>query len=109
MEVCLTSNLNTMPELTLQDHALREMVKNRISVSIGTDNRLVSDTDVCHELRLAVDAFALSPKQLKDIVITGFKRSFYHGPYTERRVYVREIMDFYDKVAAKHGVPHVSG
>lgn len=109
MEVCLTSNLNTMPELTLERHALREMVSKRISVSIGTDNRLVSDTDVCRELRLAVDSCNLSPKQLKDIVITGFKRSFYHGPYTERRIYVRELMDFYDAVAAKHGVPHVSG
>ena len=108
MEVCPTSNLNTMPDLRLEDHALKTMVENRVSISIGTDNRLVSNTTVCRELRLAVDTFQLSPKQLKEIVICGFKRSFYAGPYTQRRAYVRKVMDFYDAVSLKHGVPLTS-
>ena len=47
------------------------------SVSICTDNRLVSNTTVTQEyekLQLECD---LNPKQLKDIVIGGFKRSFF--------------------------------
>jgi adenosine deaminase len=104
LEVCLTSNLNTMPDLALKDHALRRMVGSRLSVCLNTDNRLVSNTNMVKELRLAVRTFGLSPKQLREIVITGFKRSFYHGPYTERREYVRQVMNFYDMVAAKHGV-----
>ena len=103
--LCLTSNLNTMPELALEAHALRKMVGRRLSVCLNTDNRLVSNTNMVKELRMAVNTFGLSPKQLREIVITGFKRSFYHGPYTERREYVRQVMNFYDAVAEKHGVP----
>lgn len=104
LEVCLTSNLNTMPDLALEDHALRKMVAGRLSVCLNTDNRLVSNTNMVKELKLAVKTFGLSPKQLREIVITGFKRSFYHGPYTERREYVRQVMNYYDDVASKHGV-----
>ena len=41
---------------------------------------------------------------MKDIVITGFKRSFYPGSYTEKRAYVRRIINYYDKLEAEHGV-----
>ena len=102
LEVCLTSNLNTMPGLRIEEHAFLKMVAGRISVSIGTDNRLVSNTNLMKELRIAVDTFRLSKKQLREIVITGFKRSFYHGPYTERREYVRTVMDYYDSLMQKH-------
>lgn len=105
MEVCLTSNLNTMPELTIEQHALRKMIEGRLSVTLSTDNRLISNTTMQQELRLAVHTFGLSPKQLKELVITGYKRSFYHGPYTERREYVRKVMDWYDEVAVSFGVP----
>ena len=107
MEVCLTSNLNTMPELSIENHALRKMVTNRLSVSLSTDNKLISNTTMTKEILLAVRTFGLSPKQLKEIVITGYKRSFYFGPYTERREYSRKVMDWYDEVALKHGVPKV--
>lgn len=105
MEVCLTSNLNTMPGLKLEDHSFRRMLDKRVSICLNTDNTLVSNTTMEKELRLAVDVFSLTPKQLKEIVITGFKRSFYHGSYMERRDYVRSVMNHYDAVARKHGVP----
>jgi len=95
-EVCLTSNLNTMPELSLSDHPFQRMVSEKLSVCLSTDNRLVSNTTVVNELRLAVETFGLSKKQLRDICITGFKRCFYPGPYKERRAYVRQVMDYYD-------------
>jgi adenosine deaminase len=105
MEVCLTSNLNTMPGLTIDKHALKGMIEGRLSVTLSTDNKLISDTNMLKELKLAVHTFGLSPKQLKELVITGYKRSFYHGPYTERREYVRKVMDWYDEVATQFSVP----
>ena len=107
MEVCLTSNLNTMPELSIENHAFRKMVESRLSISLSTDNKLISNTTMTKELLLAVRTFGLSPKQLKEIVVCGYKRSFYYGPYTERREYSRKVMDYYDEIAAKHGVPSV--
>ena len=64
----------------------------------------MSKTDTIKELQKAISAFELSPAQVREIVINGFKRSFYHGPYVQRREYVRRAVAHYDQVAAKYGV-----
>lgn len=105
IEVCLTSNLQTSPHLSsLAQHSLREMLRRRLSVTICTDNRLVSHTTVSDELRRAIDEFEIDAKLLKDIIIYGFKRSFYYRPYPQKRKYVRSVIDAYDRIAAEFGV-----
>jgi adenosine deaminase len=102
LEVCLSSNLQTNPKLrTLRDHAFREMYRNRLSVSICTDNRLVSRTSVTRELKLAVDNFNLDRNDLRHLIIYGFKRSFFPGSYVEKRSYVRDIIDYYETMEQK--------
>jgi adenosine deaminase len=97
MEVCLTSNLQTNPAIgSARNHTLRRMLDNRLSVAICTDNRLVSHTSMTKELLLAVEACGLSPRELRDVVIHSFKRSFYPGSYLEKRAYVRKAIDTYD-------------
>jgi adenosine deaminase len=108
IEVCITSNMQTMPELRrVQDHPLGRMVQDRLSVTLCTDNRLVSSTTVSRELRLAVDAFPYSPAELRNTILHGFKRSFFPGSYKEKRAYVRRVIDWYDRVTAQHGLPAV--
>lgn len=108
IEVCLTSNLQTMPDLrSVGQHNFRKMLDGRLSVTLCTDNRLVSDTTVSKEVSLALKHFDLSPRQLRDILIYGFKRSFFPGTYQEKRAYVRQVIDFYDAIARKHQVPSV--
>jgi adenosine deaminase len=105
MEVCLTSNMQTNPSIaSLRDHSLGDMLKNGLSVSICTDNRLVSGTTVTDELLLALDNFDIPPKQLKDIIIYGFKRSFYPGSYMEKRRYCRQVIDRYQRLEKEFGV-----
>ncbi|TVR90426.1 MAG: adenosine deaminase family protein [Spirochaetaceae bacterium] len=105
IEVCLTSNLQTSPHLDqLSDHSIRKMIDNRLSVTLCTDNRLVSHTTVTNEFRLLTENFEVSPKQLKNMVIYGFKRSFFEGDYNEKRDYVRTVINYYDKVAKKFGI-----
>lgn len=104
IEVCLTSNLQTNPEIkSIKDHNFKHMLANRMSVTICTDNRLVSDTTVSREFQLAVDNFEIPVKHLKDIVAYGFKKSFYHGPYIEKRNWAKKVVQHFDKVAKKHG------
>jgi adenosine deaminase len=99
LEVCLTSNLGTMPGLSLENHAMRKMLEHGVSVSLNTDNRLVSDTTMVDEIAKAIEAFELTPKQLREIVLCGFKRSFFQGPYADKRKHVRVCMDTYDRLA----------
>ncbi|HOU52679.1 MAG TPA: adenosine deaminase family protein [Myxococcota bacterium] len=106
IEVCLTSNLQTNPRIgDLGRHAFRKMREARLSTTLCTDNRLVSNTTVSKEVRLAVEHFGLTSRELRNIIIYGFKRSFYPGSYTEKRNYVRKIIDFYDQVEKDHMPP----
>jgi adenosine deaminase len=101
LEVCITSNLQTMPELKrAEDHPFGRMVRDKLSVTLCTDNRLVSNTSVTQELALACAAFDLGPRQLRNVIIYGFKRSFFPGSYRDKRAYVRQVIDYYDRVVA---------
>ena len=103
--MCLTSNMQTNPEIkTIKEHKFKDMLENRMAVSICTDNRLVSNTTVTNEFRLAVDNFEIPVKRLKDIVAYGFKKSFFPGSYVEKRQYAKNAMLYFDKIAKKHGV-----
>jgi adenosine deaminase len=105
IEVCLTSNLQTLPALgSLGRHPFKQMLKQRLSTSLCTDNRLVSRTTVSREYRLAIDTFQLKHKDLADLLVQGFKRSFFPGSYLEKRAYVRQVLDYRDRVFASHGV-----
>jgi adenosine deaminase len=105
LEVCITSNLQTNPSIgTVEAHTVRKMLDRRISVAVCTDNRLMSATTVSRELGLAVRHARLTPRELRDIVIHGFKRSFYSGTYAEKRRYVRKVIDQCDRVLAEFGV-----
>jgi len=104
VEVCITSNLQTNPTLErVEDHVFGRMLAERISATLCTDNRLVSHTTVTREYRLACDAFAMTPSQLRNTIIHGFKRSFFPGSYADKRTWVRQIIDYYDAVVAAHG------
>lgn len=105
VEVCLTSNLQTCPDIkTVRDHSLGEMLERNMSLSICTDNRLVSETTVTREIELAIEGFDIAPKQLKNIMIYGFKRSFFYRPYPEKRQWVRKITNYYESLEKEYGV-----
>lgn len=99
IEVCLTSNLQTNPNIgELKNHNFRLMRDAKLSTTFCTDNRTVSKTTVTNEIVKAIDTFNLTISELKDIFSYGFKRSFYHGTYFEKRKYVKEVLDYYDKI-----------
>jgi adenosine deaminase len=99
IEVNLTSNLQTIPMLgTLKKHSFQNMIDHGLSTAICTDNRTVSKTSVTKEVMLALENFTLTPKQLKNIIVYGFKRSFFPGNYAEKRRYVRQCIDYYEKI-----------
>ena len=97
LEVCPTSNLQTIPSITsVANHPLRKMLDANLSVSICTDNRLVSRTSLTRELQLVCEQLPVTPARLRNIILAGFKGSFYPGPYNEKRALVRQVINRYE-------------
>jgi len=105
LEVCLSSNLQTTPSIReLRDHSLRRMLERGLSVTLCTDNRLVSNTTVCKEYALALEHFPIDADTLRNIAIRGFKRSFYYHDYQAKKAYLHRVAAYYDAVAKSFGV-----
>ena len=101
LEVCPTSNLQTLPHITsVAEHPLRHMLEANLSVSICTDNRLMSRTSVTRELELVCSELPVTLPQLRNIILAGFKGSFF-TPYTEKRALVRQVSQRFDALAAE--------
>ena len=92
LEVCLSSNLQTTPEIgDITQHPFARMLQRGLSVSLCTDNRLVSNTTVCREFELALEHFALDPQALKSIALNGFEHAFCYRAYDKKRGWLREL------------------
>ena len=99
IEVCISSNMQTNPEIgTISNHHFHKMLKEKISATLCTDNRLVSHTTVSEEYQTALTHFDVGFKELHSLITYGFKRSFYYGSYIEKRTYVRQCIDYFEKV-----------
>jgi adenosine deaminase len=97
VEVCVTSNLQTTPSIkTIAQHPIRKMIDYGLSVSLCTDNRLMSNTTVSREMRLVIDGAKLTREEVRRLVIAGFKGSFFHGSFAEKRRFVDAASARYD-------------
>ena len=78
------------------------MLDNHLSVAICTDNRIVSKTNVTKEIMLAIENFNLTGDALRDVILYGFKRSFYFGAYNEKRDYIKKVYDRYKHLERRY-------
>jgi adenosine deaminase len=90
LEVCLTSNVQTRAVKSLKDHPFRQYLDMGLRVTLNTDTRTVSNTNLTKEYALAARAFRLSPYQVKRILIGGFKSAFL--PYAEKARMLRQVV-----------------
>lgn len=103
IEVCISSNMQTNPEIgNIANHHFKHMLDEKLSVTLCTDNRLVSHTTVTNEYALALENFDIDRRMLRNLVTYGFKRSFFFGSYPEKRAFVRQCIDYFDKVWEDH-------
>jgi len=103
VEVCPTSNLQTIPELAgdIRNHPVKRMLDFGIAVAVATDNTLVSHTNINRELALVADACTLDLAAFKRVVLAGFKGAFYPGRYSQKRAFVRRAADQFEKVVER--------
>ncbi len=104
IEVCLTSNLQTLPKIKkIQNHSYIQMLENNLDIIICSDNRTVSKTTITDELMLAREGYSFSPKQFKDLVLKGFHKSFFPdsdvlGSEVKKQDFIKSCEKYYDKV-----------
>jgi len=78
LEICLTSNVQTGSVKSLEKHPFKYYKDYGLRLCLNTDNRLISNTTLTDELCLAYNTFNLRMKDVKDVLIDGFKSSFMH-------------------------------
>ncbi len=89
MEICLTSNIQTKAASSFETHPLRFYYEIGLRVTINTDSRLISDTDVTNELWLAAKYAHLNMEDVKNIIVSGFKSAFL--PVKEKRILLERV------------------
>jgi len=87
LECCPSSNVQTGAVRDLASHPLKLYFNLGLRVTVNTDNRLITDTSVSKELWLCHTQMGMSFRDIKSIVMAGFKSSFL--PFHERQAYLR--------------------
>ena len=75
-ELCLTSNLQTKAAATVEDFPYLKMKEAQAHISINTDNRTVSDTDLTKEYELYHRHFHTTPADFYQHNIDAIQASF---------------------------------
>jgi len=90
LEICLLSNLHTGAVDKLENHPFGILFKEKFRVTINTDDRLMSNTNMTEEFMTAVKYFNLSFDDIEKITINAMKSAFI--PYKERLRYIYDII-----------------
>ncbi|HET8771485.1 MAG TPA: adenosine deaminase [Gemmatimonadaceae bacterium] len=80
IECCLTSNIQTRAAASFDTHPLRAYFDAGLEVSINTDNRLMSGTDLVTEYGLAARHLGFTFDELARVARTGFTNAFLPEP-----------------------------
>lgn len=88
LEICLTSNVDTGAVPSMEEHPFGLYHQYKFRVTINTDDRLMSNTTMSREFKVAHQVFKFSLDDLEKITINAMKSAFI--PYNRR---IRLIYD----------------
>lgn len=91
IEICIASNLHTKAVKSFATHPLSIFYDLGLRVTLNTDNRLMSNTTMTKEFMLTIEHFNFNYKQIKNLIINGFKSSFL--PYREKTIMLNTILE----------------
>ena len=89
LECCLTSNVQTRVAASYDTHPLRAYFDAGLRVSINTDNRLMSGTDLVTEYGLAARHLGFTFDELAKVARSGFESAFL--PDAEREALLKSV------------------
>ncbi|MDI1443816.1 adenosine deaminase [Polyangium sp. 6x1] len=91
LEACPSSNVQTGAVRDLASHPLKLYYNLGLRVTVNTDNRLVTDTTVSNELWLCHTKMGMSLRDIKTILVSGFKSAFM--PFHIKQSYLRRVTE----------------
>ena len=82
LEMCPTSNVNTGVVPDIASHPIGLLRRLRVRVTVNTDNRLMSDTSMSHELLQLHEGFGWGWDDFEWLTVNAMKSAF--APFDER-------------------------
>lgn len=76
LEMCPTSNVQTKAVNSFNEHPIYDFYKDGIKVTVNTDNRIVSDTNMTKEFDIVSKEFNITYKDYKQIYYNSVEASF---------------------------------
>jgi adenosine deaminase len=95
LECCPSSNVQTGAVRDIASHPLKLYFDLGLRVTINTDNRLITDTTVSKELYLVHSEMGVPFKDIKSMIVAGFKSSF--RPFHEKQAALRRVVTELDR------------
>ncbi len=99
LECCPSSNVQTGAVNDLASHPFKFYLDFGIRVTVNTDNRLITNTTVTKELSVLAKQFGLNVKDIRNILVGGFKSAFL--TFHDRAQLVRRVQTEMDEVIAR--------
>jgi adenosine deaminase len=90
LEICLLSNVHTGAVDRIENHPFSILYKEKFRVTINTDDRLMSNTNMTKEFMTAISNFNLNLEDVEKISLNAMKSAFI--PYKERLNYIYNII-----------------
>ncbi len=90
LEICLLSNVHTGAVDKIENHPFGILFKEKFRVTINTDDRLMSNTNMTKEFMTAIQNFNLNLEDIEKITINSMKSAF--NPYKERLHYIYNVI-----------------
>lgn len=91
LEIAVTSNVHTGMVRSPQVHPLGALHRAGFTVSINTDNRLMSGVTLADEYELAATAFGLTRADLRTMTVRAIEGGF--GDWEERRRIIATVVE----------------
>ena len=67
LEICITSNIHTNMYKSYESHPIKDLVELGFNISLNTDNRLMSNTDIVKEMNICKDIGIKNPENLLEM------------------------------------------
>ncbi|MCL5030374.1 MAG: adenosine deaminase [Bacteroidetes bacterium] len=90
LEICLLSNVHTGAVDKIENHPFGILFKEKFRVTINTDDRLMSNTNMTKEFMTAIQNFNLNLDDVEKLSINSMKSAF--NPYKERLHYIYNVI-----------------